>query len=137
MSKGMNLGDTFQFTHPVRGATFEGLSKAFDPEQFQFTHPVRGATDVEYALAIVGLVSIHAPREGCDFQDRITSLQSNVSIHAPREGCDLALVSGKSMDLGFQFTHPVRGATCSASLRSASQGFQFTHPVRGATAYIW
>ena len=34
------------------------------------------------------LVSIHAPREGCD-TDLVDLLHdSEVSIHAPREGCD-------------------------------------------------
>ena len=35
--------DMFQFTHPVRGATY-GLREPFEQLPFQFTHPVRGAT---------------------------------------------------------------------------------------------
>ena len=34
------------------------------------------------------LVSIHAPREGCDTGDAFQTRYDNVSIHAPREGCD-------------------------------------------------
>ena len=35
------------------------------------------------------LVSIHAPREGCDeYANHIYLLAETVSIHAPREGCD-------------------------------------------------
>ena len=33
---------------------------------FQFTHPVRGATIIRVWVARAGIVSIHAPREGCD-----------------------------------------------------------------------
>ena len=33
----------------------------------------------------------------------------------------------------FQFTHPVRGATCPVIAVMAAGSFQFTHPVRGAT----
>ena len=34
-------------------------------------------------------VSIHAPREGCDFRDQsLLHSRRYVSIHAPREGCD-------------------------------------------------
>ena len=37
---------------------------------FQFTHPGRGATLRVIARVVVMLVSIHAPREGCDASDR-------------------------------------------------------------------
>ena len=81
---------------------------------FQFTHPGRGATlTLKYSLPD-HVVSIHAPREGCDsdapekvylsgaFQfthpgrgatdtgDRWRYWRV-VSIHAPREGCDLTI----------------------------------------------
>ena len=79
---------------------------------FQFTHPGRGATDVRgSAVTPQAMVSIHAPREGCDriawgsiirgysFNSRtpggvrrdlsiVYELTEPVSIHAPREGCD-------------------------------------------------
>ena len=78
---------------------------------FQFTHPGRGATVVLSEPTIAELVSIHAPREGCDLywlDDAHTATGFNsrtpggvrhvviawvvvgqaVSIHAPREGCD-------------------------------------------------
>ena len=34
-----------------------------------------------------------------------------VSIHAPREGCDYDNIYGLHEEDGFQFTHPGRGAT--------------------------
>ena len=34
---------------------------------FQFTHPGRGATFGEWDYDALANVSIHAPREGCDF----------------------------------------------------------------------
>ena len=58
-------GAGFQSTHPVRGATdnnvFQGAISLF-----QSTHPVRGATDAEQTGDLRGVISIHAPREGCD-----------------------------------------------------------------------
>ena len=57
--------------------------------EFQFTHPGRGATQCGVQPAEGATVSIHAPREGCDW---IVSLVS--ALTAP-----------------FQFTHPGRGAT--------------------------
>ena len=35
------------------------------------------------------VISIHAPREGCDHLLQGGSITSIISIHAPREGCDL------------------------------------------------
>ncbi len=37
------MDQQFQFTHPVRGATFKQMNEMQD-KMFQFTHPVRGAT---------------------------------------------------------------------------------------------
>ena len=57
---------------------------------FQSTHPVRGATNLPKTCNAWFLISIHAPREGCDVivgADFQTSFE--ISIHAPREGCDL------------------------------------------------
>ena len=102
--------------------------------KFQFTHPGRGATRAYDLTSRVQRVSIHAPREGCDFR--------------PCAECLLLSM--------FQFTHPGRGATRpSAQARQAVAGFnsrtpggvrhsgrhrieetlkfQFTHPGRGAT----
>ena len=33
-------------------------------------------------------ISIHAPREGCDLLGRVDAQHYAISIHAPREGCD-------------------------------------------------
>ena len=33
-------------------------------------------------------ISIHAPREGCDYNPQSDSGYPAISIHAPREGCD-------------------------------------------------
>ena len=78
----------FQFTHPVRGATMSGYTAGSPPVMFQFTHPVRGATEVKAMMDDKGKVSIHAPREGCDWKYAEQFKAEIVSIHAPREGCD-------------------------------------------------
>ena len=57
--------------------------------EFQFTHPGRGATAVDCRHSSGCRVSIHAPREGCDYDKR----QSVLDVDK------------------FQFTHPGRGAT--------------------------
>ena len=84
----MSRTTKFQSTHPVRGATsLNGWSGRLD--LFQSTHPVRGATFNSVSHRPPEVISIHAPREGCDWRTRLVRP-------------DL---------LGFQSTHPVRGAT--------------------------
>ena len=100
----------FQFTHPGRGATVgcSGTSagrRGFNSRTpggvrplvlffslgcgaFQFTHPGRGATICKGLRFRRVLVSIHAPREGCDAPRPSFARLHPVSIHAPREGCD-------------------------------------------------
>ena len=95
-------------------------------ETFQSTHPVRGATWDSCLHLRRGQISIHAPRAGCDplprphpcvdlyFNPRtpcgvrrgssvLCPLKpSPISIHAPRAGCDPVDVScGDSVDVDF------------------------------------
>ena len=107
---------------------------------FQFTHPGRGATLILTLDDHGCLVSIHAPREGCDravsrdpgTQDGFNSRtpggvrrlftpanvgKSIVSIHAPREGCDIMIPRNDYDFFQFQFTHPGRGATPTQRIR--------------------
>ena len=59
------------------------------------------------------MISIHAPREGCDLDwpDIDLIMKMIISIHAPREGCDLQQLPQYSTAFLFQSTHPARGAT--------------------------
>ena len=49
----MSSSRPFQFTHPVRGATF-GLGRSILLDKFQFTHPVRGATAYAILAGMTG-----------------------------------------------------------------------------------
>ena len=102
--------DMFQSTHPGWGATLwhtqsKQNTQCFNPRtpggvrqksftksamqiMFQSTHPGWGATKIGVVMLLLPLVSIHAPRVGCDrFMGKITTF-AKVSIHAPRVGCD-------------------------------------------------
>ena len=57
---------------------------------FQSTHPVRGATPPRPEYQDLVLISIHAPREGCDLRQFQHESLHIISIHAPREGCDVS-----------------------------------------------
>ena len=90
----------------------EGRGNPALTKEFQSTHPVRGATQI------------------------LASTEHNcvISIHAPRAGCDMRNVRVKGGAAKFQSTHPVRGATGLRTLMvSPCAAFQSTHPVRGAT----
>ena len=79
----------FQSTHPVWGATSRPTSNPPAPRGFQSTHPVWGATVQPLILRCSRLlISIHAPRVGCDKCDFIKYVNMTISIHAPRVGCD-------------------------------------------------
>ena len=84
----------FQSTHPVRGATPK-WTREESQKIFQSTHPVRGATRCAYDLHAQRVISIHAPRAGCDRALRQQrEMTQAISIHAPRAGCDKRLGVG-------------------------------------------
>ena len=145
----------FQSTHPVRGAT-RGECALGRRGRISIHAPRAGCDSVRAAVHPWRGISIHAPRAGCDkklnarpqimydFNPRTPcgvrrenrcaeSRIRPISIHAPRAGCDYRDPEGAAADARFQSTHPVRGATNSASFRFMATVFQSTHPVRGAT----
>ena len=98
---------------PMRG------SAVFTASGFQFTHPVRGATASPLLTIHTPMVSIHAPRAGCDHLRGAPRVAlERVSIHAPRAGCDLRRARSACRGRQFQFTHPVRGATPTSCARA-------------------
>ena len=94
------------------GATADVEESRSRKQLFQFTHPVWGATRLSSIIRHKTIVSIHAPRVGCDFK----------------------VSCGWRSPYAFQFTHPVWGATDSDISRAFVNSFQFTHPVWGATS---
>ena len=52
------------------GVRQERAKQMAEITSFQFTHPGRGATSKELLEELALVVSIHAPREGCDFPER-------------------------------------------------------------------
>ena len=69
-----------------------------------------------HPVFVVGVISIHAPREGSDdVNPGWVIIEGPISIHAPREGSDADNFSGKVSSLGFLSTLPARGATVTKS----------------------
>ena len=148
----------FQSTHPARGATASRAWRFLVATVFQSTHPARGAT--RCAPSCAALWTNFNPRtpRGVRLSQAVTFTGGNlISIHAPREGCDAAQglpFNGDRQDFNprtprgvrpvqsgsvgrsyeFQSTHPARGATTIIKSLSAPNLFQSTHPARGATA---
>ena len=131
----MSYFSLFQSPHPVRGAT--GSRSCWPPSQCHFNprtpRGVRLAPHAGGGAAI--LISIHAPREGCDDSSHQLGVVDIISIHAPREGCDTINQLRMAFQIQFQSTHPARGATSNDKRLEADELlFQSTHPARGATA---
>ena len=81
----------------------------------------------------MALVSIHAPREGCDNRARSNLRPIDVSIHAPREGCDGLTIETTKRPTRFNSRTPGGVRRAAPSLTAIPGAFQFTHPGRGAT----
>ena len=121
---------------------------------------MRGATCAGYRACPLGIISIHAPRAGCDalcrratcrrrtFQSthpvrgatnlaKYGDFSGYISIHAPRAGCDLGVFDVVFGLVAISIHAPRAG--CDA-MGSGSTGvacvFQSTHPVRGATTFM-
>ena len=78
---------------------------------FQSTHPARGATVLIARPGIHPLISIHAPREGCDRRSgRRFPCRRNFNPRTPR-GVRHRAIGAWQAELEFQSTHPARGAT--------------------------
>ena len=123
----------FQSTHPSRGATRFAVIASAAPE-FQSTHPSRGATAKEFAANYLDIISIHAPLTGCDLLTIEQYLRILlISIHAPLTGCDHKFPGSRLSNINFnpRTPHGVRPVVSRAA--STSLGFQSTHPSRGAT----
>ena len=75
----------FQFTHPGRGATAISAFCHYG-RMFQFTHPGRGATKKVADKTKKKVVSIHAPREGCDSLSCLSPLLLTTSFNSRTPG---------------------------------------------------
>ena len=96
---------TFQFTHPMWGATREGgqYSHTFT---FQFTHPMWGATRVFKVVNKFGGFQFTHPVWGATRYHQRIQYGTLVSIHAPRVGCDLIMKSIYQNDKRFNSRTP-------------------------------
>ena len=146
----------FQFTHPVWGATIDYLHQILSYDGFNSRTPCGVRLRIEEIKISPTSVSIHAPRVGCD--DRGDLRSCRCCRFNSRTPCGVRPddATRAATDAGFQFTHPVWGAThracgtysplpvsihaprvgCDVILflfRRLTLMFQFTHPVWGAT----
>ena len=79
--------------------------------EFQSTHPARGATEAQADIGDLKRISIHAPREGCDpATGRGSHLGDDFNPRTPRGVRQLTPMLPDNA-VGFQSTHPARGAT--------------------------
>ena len=134
------------------------FNRSLDLELFQSTHPVWGATTTSGLARSFLIISIHAPRVGCD-QSQVGG-RGRMGDFNPRTPCGVRRPVFYRHNSGwkFQSTHPVWGATPGSpggfpapgiSIHAPRVGcdvtafvlwhldrFQSTHPVWGATGCI-
>ena len=96
----------FQFTHPGRGATCISSSRALSTSAFQFTHPGRGATLLPIFQSVLQWFQFTHPGRGATPHGVARLSQGRVSIHAPREGCDFNLTAKPEEHLRFNSRTP-------------------------------
>ena len=104
---------------------------------FQFTHPGRGATVVLSEPTIAELVSIHAPREGCDRTAPRVGLWEKCFNSRTPGGVRPLLARRRTHSNGFQFTHPGRGATDGGRLGKQRRGVSIHAPREGCDLRLW
>ena len=147
---------TFQFTHPVWGATCHSLVFVLRTE-FQFTHPVWGATWCHLAITcqVIGFNSrtpcgvrlskyvtkqfrnvfqfTHPVWGATDVLSQIMYTSRSFNSRTP---CGVRQIEGRELDVTrpFQFTHPVWGATVSAGAGSIFTGVSIHAPRVGCDA---
>ena len=121
----------FLSTLPARGATWTGAPDRAAPCGFLSTLPARGATRRSLDEWRQGSpISIHAPREGSDFSDRLTFGLSRISIHAPREGSDAEPAPHLHRPRHFYPRSP-RGERPSVSARAPASRYFYPRSPRG------
>ena len=131
----LGIPQRFQSTHPARGATASRAWRFLVATVFQSTHPARGAT--RCAPSCAALWTNFNPRtpRGVRLSQAVTFTGGNlISIHAPREGCDAAQglpFNGDRQDFNPRTPRGVRPVQSGSVGRSYE--FQSTHPARGAT----
>ena len=126
--------DTFQSTHPARGATRCAPSCAALWTNFNPRTP-RGVR-LSQAVTFTGgnLISIHAPREGCDAAQGLPFNGDRQDFN-PRTPRGVRPVQSGSVGRSyvFQSTRAPRGPPSYPARRLFYLVFQSTHPARGAT----
>ena len=106
---------------------------------FQSTHPARGATAQDYrAFVAEFLISIHAPREGCDQPGRSIRIRDrDFNPRTPRGVRTLMLLPPADGIGRFQSTHPARGATYAALRQAEEVGISIHAPREGCDSKLY
>ena len=110
------LTGRFQSTLPVWGATLR-LAVVTQMYYISIHAPRVGSDLADKAGNGILDISIHAPRVGSDNSNQAQIQPTIISIHAPRVGSDVVACLVAVLEVLFQSTLPVWGATISLTLR--------------------
>ena len=114
----------------MRGATCSSASM-YCIIEFLSTLPVRGATQRAARRSQNQTISIHAPREGSDLQQRDAEQTVRlISIHAPREGSDWCRLHKYTTLFPISIHAPREGSDATLRYLAEQQGFISIHAPR-------
>ena len=122
----------FQSTRPMRGATSLVIPALLN-SLFQSTRPMRGATGYNRDSYSHSPVSIHAPHAGRDHAAREHHVIGEVSIHAPHAGRDYSRNLYTHSSASFNPRAPCGARHLTTFSIMLDIMFQSTRPMRGAT----
>ncbi len=100
---------------------------------FQSTPPARGATCVQTGRKFIGVVSIHAPRAGGDYDGIKSNEKSNSFNPRPPRGGRQRFSYDSDDHFGFNPRPPRGGRRRYRNRKGRTRMFQSTPPARGAT----
>ena len=94
-----------------------------------------GSDEKPFIIAVIRVISIHAPVKGATWRHRVLQIILTISIHAPVKG---------ATPVGYLYHHdrqisihaPVKGATLEKSGLATVTSISIHAPVKGATHFL-
>ena len=122
----------FQSTPPIRGATLDGI-RLTASLLFQSTPPIRGATQKTSSQYHLKTFQSTPPIRGATYALICQEWFRDISIHAPHTGGDLKITLNECGNWHFNPRPPYGGRPSDMPKTWMDVIFQSTPPIRGAT----
>ena len=125
------IAQTFQSTHPLRGATCADDPLFTRHGNFNPRTPCGVRPEQLNQRFADFVISIHAPLAGCDEKCRIEHTFTIISIHAPLAGCDLYAIVEALQGMDFNPRTPCGVRHARRRVPRAHRGISIHAPLAG------